>query len=522
MRMVSLIAAQALWIGISGMAFAGYRDLKQDMEAYTPPALLQQPAVPGPAAITEADSFAVEKKTIEDARDRWTKTVKEKVLSSKGRPIPPALIAAAADDASTIAELRERLSLQTVQALILVRNPSIKAATRRFQAALEGFDQVTQMDEILRQYSAFTESVMAGVGPMRGSDNIGMKFPFPGVTALKGQVAEKNVQAEKQQLSLVQRDIVARGGKAYWNLLYTHRALRITRDTLDRLNHLESVATTRYGAGKTSYQDVIKIRIGREKLEEQLDTLKKQRVNLEIELLTLMDLQPGISLGWPATTTPDISVPKLDALYPLALEKRQELNRMRAMVGKMERMLEMAETMIQPTVSQNLSLYTDEAILQSGSAAMKPTFGTTVSPFRGKGLPKNAWFGARDAYLRETRRKLDALRAELTGAEARTRLMVRQGWFNLDRARRERALFKNRLLELAQTSLDVSTRGYESGKVSFADVIASYTGWLDVNLASERRNSDLGIARIELARRIGTILPQQPEISTSGVTRGSQ
>jgi hypothetical protein len=53
-------------------------------------------------------------------------------------------------------------------------------------------------------------------------------------------------------------------------------------------------------------------------------------------------------------------------------------------------------------------------------------------------------------------------------------------------------------------------------------VIASYTGWLDVNLASERRNSDLGIARIELARRIGTILPQQPEISTSGVTRGSQ
>jgi hypothetical protein len=37
MRMVSLIAAQALWIGISGTAFAGYRDLKQDMEAYTPP-----------------------------------------------------------------------------------------------------------------------------------------------------------------------------------------------------------------------------------------------------------------------------------------------------------------------------------------------------------------------------------------------------------------------------------------------------------------------------------------------------
>ncbi len=85
--------------------------------------------------------------------------------------------------------------------------------------------------------------------------------------------------------------------------------------------------------------------------------------------------------------------------------------------------------------------------------------------------------------------------------------MVRKGWFDLDRARRERSLYKDRLIDLSLTSLDVSTRGYESGKVSFADVIASYTGWLDVNLVSERRNSDLGIARAELERRIGTKLP---------------
>jgi cobalt-zinc-cadmium efflux system outer membrane protein len=66
------------------------------------------------------------------------------------------------------------------------------------RAALEGFDQVTQLDEILRQYSAFTEAVMPGVGPMQGMDTIQMKFPFPGVTALKGQVAEKNVEAKNR------------------------------------------------------------------------------------------------------------------------------------------------------------------------------------------------------------------------------------------------------------------------------------------------------------------------------------
>jgi len=486
---------------------AGYRDLKRDVEDYTPPAMLQQPANSVLEVIHESDAFVVEKKAIEAARDRWLETVDSNMLPAGGNPIPSPLILAAADDALTLAELRKPFLLQKIQSLILLRNASIKGATARLKASLEGFDQVAQLDEILRQYTAFTESVMAGVGPMRGSDNIRMKFPFPGVTALKGQVAEKNVEAEKYKLSLVQRDIVAQGSKAYWNLLYTHRALRITRDTLDRLDSLESVATTRYGAGKTSYQDLIKIRISREKLGELLDTLKKQRVNLETELLTLMDLQPETSLSWPATTTPDTSAPKLDALYPLALENRQELNRMRAMVGKMERMVEMAETMIQPTFTQGNSLYADEAVLQAGSTGMKPTFSTTTSPTRGKGLPKNAWFGSRDAYLRETNRKLEALRADLTDAEARTRLMVRKGWFDLDRARRERSLYKDRLIGLSLTSLDVSTRGYESGNVSFDDVIASYTGWLDVNLASERRNADLGIARVELARRIGTQLP---------------
>lgn len=507
MKILSITITWLALIGAAGSAPAGYRELKQDVEDYTPPAMLQLPAASEPEVIKESDAFEGEKKTIEAARDRWAKTVDSKVLPAGDSPIPSPIIVAAADDALTVAELREHFSLQAVQSFILLRNASIKGATARLKASLEGFDQVAQLDEILRQYSAFTESVMAGVGPMRGSDSIRMKFPFPGVTALKGQVAEKNVEAEKYKLSLVQRDIVAQGSKAYWNLLYTHRALRITSDTLYRLDSLESVATTRYGAGKTSYQDVIKIRIGREKLGELLDTLKKQRINLETELLTLMDLQPGTSLGWPATTTPDTSVPKLDALYPLALEKRQELNRMRAMVGKMERMVEMAETMIQPAFSQGYSLYTDEAVLQAGSAGMKPTFSTTVTPTRGKGLPKNAWFGSRDAYLRETNLKLEALRAELTDAEARTRLMVRKGWFDLDRARRERSLYKDRLIDLSLTSLDVSTRGYESGKVSFADVIASYTGWLDVNLVSERRNSDLGIARVELERRIGTKLP---------------
>jgi outer membrane protein TolC len=507
MKILWLAMAGAALVWAAGPAAAGYGDLKQDMDSYAPPAMFYQPEVPEPAAETEPDGFEIEAQALADTRRRWEKMLERKGGGAADVAVSLQMTEAASDDVQTLAMLRPRLSHQTAMALIVLRNPSIKGAQERLMAALEGFDQVTQLDEVLRQYAAFTESVMAGVGPMRSSDTIQMKFPFPGVTALKGQVAALNVEAERQTLELVRRDIMAQGSKAYWNLRYTHQALRITRDMLDRLNQLESVATTRYGAGKTSYQDVVKLRIGREKLAEQVRTLKEQRVNLETELLSLMDLGPNHSVGWPDTLTPESSLPQLGPLYSLALENRPELNRMRAMVAKMERMVELAETMIQPAFTQNYSLYTDEAALQVGGAATKPTFAATVSPTRGKGLPKNAWFGTQDAYLRETRKKRDALRADLADAEARTRLMVRNGWFDLDRALRERALYQDRLLELSQTSLDVSTRGYESGNVSFADVIASYTDWLDVSLASRRRNSDVGVFRAELERRVGTALP---------------
>jgi outer membrane protein TolC len=114
------------------------------------------------------------------------------------------------------------------------------------------------------------------------------------------------------------------------------------------------------------------------------------------------------------------------------------------------------------------------------------------------------WYGTNDAYLRQTRQRLLALREDLKQAEARTLTMVRKAWFELDRAKREMSLYQKTVINLSQSALDVSTRGYESGNVTFADVIDSYTIWLEARLAFERKRSDLGIAWAELERILGT------------------
>ncbi len=96
---------------------------------------------------------------------------------------------------------------------------------------------------------------------------------------------------------------------------------------------------------------------------------------------------------------------------------------------------------------------------------MKEPFAMATTASTGAGLPKMPWYGSNDAYLRETRQKLAALREDLKRMEDETVFRVREAWFRLDQARREEALYAGRVVGLSQAALDVSTRGYETGKV---------------------------------------------------------
>lgn len=406
----------------------------------------------------------------------------------------------------TVRTLKNRFTLETLEILTLLRNAGIKSAKNKVSAEIQSFTQVSNLDEILGQYTAFTEGLMTGIGPMRGKDSIKMKYPFPGVTALKGQVVNQSVNAAKESLEIARRDALTSAKKTYWNLVYIHKAKSIIFETLEMFRRLESVANTRYKAGKTSFQDVIKVTIKTKILEDNLLTLKGKQKNLESALLALMDLPAGTRIGKPIAQRIARKLPSLDRLYSSARKNRQELRQMQAKITKMENMIEMAETMILPGLSLNFSVYEDEAVVQAGSSAMKPSFPETTSASMGAGLPKKPWFGTNNAWLNQTRQTLEAMKQNLKKAETATDNMVRNAWFELDKSRREAALFQNTIVGLSESALDVSTRGYESGSVSFADVIASYTSWLDVRLSLARKNSDMGVARAELEKVAGKIL----------------
>jgi cobalt-zinc-cadmium efflux system outer membrane protein len=502
------LTAFILLILAASQAHAGYQDMKKEVETYTPKSYLKTPDRPDAEVDSSEDQeFNSERKKINDIKSNW-----ETAINSRGgdytffKPnleLLTALGSAASDPDKSADAMKDNYSLEILVTLTLLRNPGIKAAENRFRGAVEAFGQVTRLDEILRQYTAFTEGLMTGVGPMKGKDPVSMKFPFPGVMALKGQIVNQEVKAARETLEAARRDAVTEARKTYWSLLFVRNAHKITGETVDLLDRLDAVATTRYEAGRTNFQDVVKVRIKRKTLEEDLITLREEQRNIEQKIREILNLPPQIKLGYPSSVRPGKKSVSLDTLYGMALEHRQELRKLRARVGKMERMIEMAETMILPPYTLNLSLYEDEAIQKVGSRAMEETFPISVQASSGAGLPKMPWYGTDDAYLFQTRKNLMALKEDLKTAEDATKTMIRNNWFKLDQANRETTLYKKTIIDLSNAALDVSIQGYESGEVSFADVIASHTLWLGTNLTLEKKYADVGIAWAELQRAVG-------------------
>lgn len=499
-------------MALSGLpAIAGYRSLVDSLETYAPPPLYQTYARPAPAvevAPAESNDFREQVRRLQAAKAAWEKALDQDAAPPEEvffAPDPARLEALKRGTETDVAEeaVRGPYSLETLEVLTLIRNPGVKAAERTLRGSLERYNQAWNLDEILRQYSAFTEALMTGVGPMVGREPIDLTFPFPGILALKGEIVGKDIQVAQASLEIARRAALTGARKAYWTLSFVHRAREITGEMLSLLQHLEAVATSRYETGATSFQDVIKVRIQRETLEQDLVTWQERQHTAEAKIREVLNLPFPGALGRPEETGPSGEVPELEPLYALSLERRQELRRMRAMVGKMERMIEMAETRMVPGFSLNLSLYPDEAVTRTGTFRMVEPFSVITAASTGAGLPKMPWFGSSDAYLRETRQKLEALRNDLEKAESQTLFGVREAWFRLDQAAREEALFARSVVDLTQAALEVSTRAYETGRVGFADVISSYSNWLNANLALARRRADLGIARAEIEEAVG-------------------
>ncbi|MCZ6679694.1 MAG: TolC family protein [Candidatus Poribacteria bacterium] len=413
-------------------------------------------------------------------------------------------LATKAEEAKT--RLAEAVDLDLLLALGYEWNPKLKAARLKLRATLEQYPQAVYLDNVLRQYNAFTKQLDTKIGKPRHKEMMAMKFPFPDMLSLKGQVVTEDAQIAQREIEIVLRDLVTNIRLAYYDYLFINEAIGINGENQELLRQMIQIAQAKYRAGIGKYHSVIMAQVELSKLSDSIITLEEQRETIIARINTLLNRPADAPLGMPQPLDPEeVALPLAD-LYTLALKRRQEIQKQKLTISKMNLMVQLATRMAYPDATLGASYFEDRMKLSTGTAKMPPTFFTqrTLNP------ANSAWFGRRNAYIREVEIKVDAMEQMLKGIEDMTRFAVKKHHFGLETAKRSIALYRYTLLPQAQQAIDAANIAYQAAQVDFLSFLDAQRTLLKFRLEEQRALRDHRHHLAQLEQAVGQVLPKQP------------
>jgi len=184
----------------------------------------------------------------------------------------------------------------------LERNPEIQAARRNVDARRARIPQAKAWPDPTVSVS-YGGNLLPPFTLMNGDPSSTRQFmaeqeiPFPGKTRLRGQVAEREVDAEILAAEAVWRRVAAEVKQAFFDLYFVDRSLDTLRKDREVLEKFAKIAEIRYSVGKAAQQDVLKAHVEVSRLAERQTLLEQRRHTLEAQLNSLRDLSADTPLG---------------------------------------------------------------------------------------------------------------------------------------------------------------------------------------------------------------------------------
>lgn len=394
--------------------------------------------------------------------------------------------------------LKDTLDIETLISLTFERNQALKAAKKEWESRLQAYSQVTQLEDILNQFSSFVKEIETKTGPMLHKASIKKRFPYPGAMTLKGNIVEKEVQIAKEKYDITLRDIISDIKQTFYEWVFVLEEISITRENLSLLKELESVAAIHFRTGKGGFNDVIKAQIKILKMNDDLKTLQEKGKVIKAKISQHLDLPLNIGFGKPSITKKAFILLSVEELYKTALKNEQKLKLLQAKVDKSNLAIKLAEKKYYPDISLGFAYFENRQGNKVGVFKTEETFNERPN------IKTDLWFGADDAYIREARLKSQSLLNRYESHKNMIQYKIRKHYFMLDKAKRKIMLYEDSLLSLAQKALEVAVVEYKTGKADFLSLLDAQTTLLEFQLNYQRSLKSYGQSMAMMEQAIGT------------------
>ncbi len=390
----------------------------------------------------------------------------------------------------------------------LERHPALDQSLARYRSALQRIPQATALPEPMFKVNPGPRMAETRVGPQMLMLGISQEFPWFGKLAEKGQVAAKDAEMQREARETLRAEIIRQVKTAYFDLGYLDRAIAIANEDRDLLGHFETLAQARYSQGTGLQQAVLKLQAEITRDENRLEELRRQRVDAEAALNTLLDRAPETSVPPVAIRLLEVDAGDLESLYAKGRDDRPELKSAFLEIEKNERRIDVARKDYWPNITLEAGYIavgkrTDPAgVMSPPPDNGKDTYNFTVGiklPIRRRKY---------NAAVLEATEDFLASRDGYRGAVNNVEASIRSAAFRLKTLQEQISLFERVLVPQANQALESAEAAYSTGSVGVLELLDSERTLLEVRLSLARFESDYMKAVAGMERAIGSAFPE--------------
>ena len=384
--------------------------------------------------------------------------------------------------------LRAPLTAEAFTAAVLTDNASLEAMRQAVVAAVAQVKPAGSLDDPMLSVSTAPRTFGMSGGPS-GDVEVSQSFPWWGTLDVRREAARADAEASGQDFDALRLQLAALARGAFADWVYVHRALDINAANLAVLDELRNVARIRYATGQAPQEDVLQADVDRTMLKEQRLEWERQLTMARARMNALLERAPQSMIPAPEGLPAPSALPAEEILAQRALAHPQleELADEERAAQARQRLAE-KERFPKFSVSAGYNnMWADPT--------MRPMVGLSLTV----PIDQGKYRAAIDAAHAEARRAASTLedrRASLLADLATDYAAVREAAQSL-------ALYRDELMPLAQSTLDVARTEYGSGRGDFLNVLTAEQHRLDTELGLARMQSDYFRELAELDRASG-------------------
>lgn len=376
-------------------------------------------------------------------------------------------------------------------------NPDIQAAREHVAAACNRIPQARSLPDPTLGTTFFPEEVQTAAGAQELVMSLSQKFPWLGKLAAQADIARWNTSVARAQLAAVELSVVEEVKRAYYELYFIQQAIDITETDRRLLVDLTKIAESRYRTGAVSQQDVLRAQLEVATLDNELIRLRQQLATAQTRLARQLAVSPDTRLA-AVDKLPDEQTPHdLDALYSQAVAARPELRAQLSAVCRERRAVDLAQLNYVPDATVSFSW------IDTATVGISPVANGRDPYLVGLMVNLPIYRERLAAGVREAQANVRAESRRYDSLEDQTLQQVKDLFVQVETQQDLLRLFREEIIPKADQTLRVSSQAYQSGQVSFLQLVDNWRGLLRFQLTYQRLETQLRQTLAELERVVG-------------------